>query len=82
MLDLLSIILSLIPTADLQPPSSSSDCEIGCTSEGKDEGLRVAVTHCYGTFSCFKLWVNCDGEYHCDEPGLIGCTQGSCKSVP
>lgn len=35
---------------------------------------------CSGVWNCFKLWVNCDGQWGCE----VGtpCTSGSCTPIP
>jgi len=40
----------------------------------------VATEECNSRFSCFDLWLYCEGEYGCDESGGVGCKKGHCKT--
>jgi hypothetical protein len=37
------------------------------------------TTTCDGVISCAYLWIDCEGEWGCDNSKLIGCGEGHCK---
>jgi len=37
---------------------------------------------CGSRWSCFDLWLYCDGVYQCHDDSWVGCTNGSCTPKP
>lgn len=51
------------------------------TETGEDSGICLLdVEECTNRFQCFDLWLYCPGEYHCDDPGIVGCRHGTCTT--
>lgn len=47
-----------------------------------DRGMCVrSESTCDSPWSCFVLWLDCDGTYECHESGDVGCTKGTCTTA-
>lgn len=50
--------------------------------EGRDLGeCAYEFQKCDSRYSCFNLWLYCDGVYHCNTNEVIGCSSGSCTAA-
>lgn len=48
---------------------------------GRDRGI-CAYEHqkCDSKYTCFNLWLYCDGVYHCNTNEVVGCSSGTCTA--
>jgi hypothetical protein len=52
-----------------------------CLDEfGIQTGECTTTTYdCEGVIGCLSLWIDCEGEYICTTPAIVGCKEGVCK---
>jgi hypothetical protein len=39
----------------------------------------AAVITCAGVIGCFSMWIDCGGQYACNEEAYVGCKNGTCN---